>query len=121
MPLFSKAQNSLRLENNTGHTVFTAYAIYQDNEKCWVSHGWYKVEAYKSFSVDLGSYNSGVYVHGEHQGLLTNLNWGKGTTLCVDNFKAFNIACTIGINCIGRKEFSFVNINDGENLFRFNP
>ncbi len=117
----SKAQNSLRLENNTAHDIFSAYAIYEPAEKCWVSYGWYKIPAYGNFSIDLGGYNGGVYIHGEHQGLVTNKSWGSGEFLCVNELKPFRIACARVANCGNKKQFDKIQISDGSNLFRFNP
>ena len=121
LPFMSKAQNSLRLENNTNSTVYAAYGIYEQSEKCWVTYGWYEIKAYHNFVIDLGGYSGQIYVHGEHQGLATNKNWGNGEYLCVNELKAFRIACARIANCNKKKEFSIMQINDGENLFRFNP
>ena len=117
----SKAQNSLRLENNTNSTVYASYGIYEQSEKCWVTYGWYEIKAYNNFVLDLGDYTGQVYVHGQHQGLLTNKSWGDGEYMCVNEFKQFRIACARLTNCNKKKPFSAIQINSGENLFRFNP
>jgi len=116
----SKAQNTLRLENNTNHDIWTAYALYDG--KCWVCTGWYKVNKYNTRDIDLGGYNGQIFIHGENRAAGMERNWGDNDMLCVEEGEAFNIRCPRNVPCRVKKMFSLISSNqDGITKFIFNP
>ena len=121
----SRAQNVLRLENNTNHDIWTAYATYDirsANDRCWVCRGWIKVEKYNSRDINLGDYSGQIFVHGENRAYGMERNWGDNDMLCVEEGEAFNIRCPRNVECRVKKMFALINSNqDGITKFIFNP
>lgn len=120
MPYVSKAQNILKLENNTPQAVWAAYATYDGS--CWVCFGWVRVEKYNTFDVPLGDYNGQIFVHGENRSATVLRNWGDNDMLCVEEGEVFRIRCPRNKECRVKKMFALINSSpDGVTKFIFNP
>ena len=120
LPFITHGQNMLKLENNTNHDIWTAYATYDG--KCWVCAGWIKVDKYNTRSIDVGNYSGQFFIHGENRAAGMERNWGDYDMLCVEEGEAFSIRCPRDINCKVKKMFSLINSSmDGVSKFIFNP
>lgn len=121
-PNYNSNQNSyLLLENNTKNIVYASYVIFDKNENCFVSRGWYEVNPYGNLKIDFGDYQGIAYVHGTHRGLLTNLSWGDGFKFCTDPINKYRILYADQNNCINKASYSQLKIVPGANKFIFNP
>src|ERR1035437_811798 len=76
---------TLQLYNNTDKEIYAAYVAYDYDAQCWVSNGWYKIEAYGSKDINLGKYAGSVYIHGmqhTYMGFGSDNIWGKDYSFC---------------------------------------
>ena len=120
LPFLSKAQNILRLENNTNHDIWSAYACYDGS--CWVCNGWIKVEKFNTRDVPVGNYGGQIFIHGENRFPGGERNWGDNDMLCVEEGEAFSIRCPRNVQCNIKKMFALISSSpDGITKFVFNP
>lgn len=117
---FTKAQSTLILQNNTNKTVLFAICLFEQENKAWTSIGWYKIEKYRNYTLQLNNYVGNIYIHGENTAIIKG-EWGKGYMFCIDPLNQFRIINADKVNCNKRKEFSLKAINRGVNRFTFNP
>ena len=116
----TNAQNILKLENNTNHDIWAAYAWYDGS--CWVCVGWIHVEKYNTRDVDMGGYSGQIFIHGENRAAGVERNWGDYDMLCVEEGEVFKIRCPRNVPCERKKMFSLMNSSmDGVSKFIFNP
>ena len=121
----ARAQNILRLENNTNHDIWAAYATYDvrsASDRCWICNGWIKVEKYNTRDINVGQYTGQFFVHGENRAQGVDRNWGDNDMLCVEEGEAFSIRCPRNVQCKIKKMFALINSSqDGITKFIFNP
>ncbi len=111
-------QTKIQLYNNSDTELWSCYAYYNNEDKCWTSVGWYTVPAYNSKTIDIGKYTGDIYIRGR-QGLLTE--WGSGDAyFCVDPDDAFNIKFADTKDCWSKKAFSKLKVTPGINKWTFN-
>ncbi len=121
------SQNTLELYNNTDKEIYSSYAMYDFENKCWTTKGWYKIASYSSITWDFASYTNDIYIHGfsVNPGSFweseTQNSWGKDASFCVDKNNAFTIRFADKINCDTKKNFSKYKIAAGLNKWTFNP
>lgn len=118
---YEQSETKLQLRNNTGKEIYVSYVNYDKSESSWTSHGWYKLEAYKTKVLPLGNYIGPVYIHGETQGLLSNYSWGDKWMFCIDPSSAFEILNADKIDCPKKAKFYKTNVEKGINKWTFNP
>ncbi len=122
------SQQSLEMYNNTGNTIYSAIAQYDQSNQCWTTKRWYKIEPYKTATVTLSSLYE-IYVHAHSTIPAANwwddsreVHWGSGFNLCVDSQNAFEIRNADKIDCDERVVFfKKDNIAKGINKHTFNP
>jgi uncharacterized membrane protein len=113
--------------NNTDKDIYTSYAYYDFENKSWSTKGWFKIGAYSTNTLNLGSISNYIYVHGfsVNPGSFweseTLNSWGKDVNLCVDKNNAFEIRYADKINCETKKTFSKCSLNVGTTKWTFNP
>ena len=81
-----RAQNILKLENNTNHDIWAAYATYDrkpNGSGCWVCVGWMKVDKYNTREINVGGYSGQFFIHGENRAQGMERNWGDNDMLSV--------------------------------------
>ena len=116
-----KSQSSIEFYNNTDKNIYASYAYYDNENSCWTSIGWYKIEPYKERELPLGDYIGKIYIHGHQSSLLTESKWGSGYSFCVDPDDAFKIRNADKISCSNRANFTEKIIKRGRNKWTFNP
>lgn len=123
-PLFSKADNMLRIKNNSGQTIYAAYVVYDNQEHAWVSRGWFVIQPYQAYERGLNGLNLGsntMYYYAETMD--GKMRWEGDRLFRVDNrIRDFNItfADQINSNTISKK-FNTQIITSPKTEIIFNP
>lgn len=114
----SQVSTSIEFYNNTGSEISACYAYYDNDDKCWISKGWYNIPAYNYKTINIGNYTGNLYIRGT-QGLLTE--WGSGDgQFCVDATQAFTIKFADTKDCWSKKKFTKYYVKSGVNKWTFN-
>lgn len=115
------SQSTLRLRNNTNKEIYTSYVVWDRYKKCWVSRGWYKIEAYKYEDIDLGYYNDWVYTHAIQHWPSGDKRWGDDKLFCINPTDGYEIFYAAKLYCENTAMFSSLRVSRGLNTHFFNP
>lgn len=116
----NRAESFIKFINNTSKKIKAAVVMYDSQSKCWVCMGWYEMDAQSSRVVNLGVYNTSIYVHGRYSGFFTTATWGKGYKFCVKEDKdKFQIQYVDKTDCKEKAPFSEIKVVEGANKFTF--
>ena len=115
------SQSTLRLRNNTAKEIYTSYVVWNNDNECWVSKGWYKIKPYKYEDFDLGNYYGTVYTHAVQHGVSGDIKWGDEKLFCINPIDAFEIYYAGKLNCENTAMFSSLKVSNGVNTYFFHP
>ena len=114
------SQTTLRLQNNTSKELYAAYVVWDSENNCYVSRGWYKIRAKSSRYFDLGNYKGPIYTHAHQYGLVYT-QWGDDRIFCINPTDAFEIYYAGKLDCQTTAKFSLMSVSNGVNTYTFYP
>ena len=117
MPPNTNGQRQLVLSNDTKNEITMSYAYFDNARQCWISVGWFNVMAYTKKTIFISDNTAKTFfVHAhDNEGNL----WGGDNYFCTEK-AAFNIPYADKGNCVGKKRFRPIVLNDvGETDYSF--
>ena len=124
LPFISKAdvKNSITIKNNTGDTIVVALCWFHRGEDGWRTKGWYPVNPYTEFRMDLsrladfGRHTMYVYAKSDTK------SWDGYYEFRVDSEKKFEISHADNIKPkMSTAKFKSVEVDKGNTMFFINP